>query len=461
MNADLMSVVYEKILIQFMFNKESIRDKVVPFLDSKVFFNHNHSQIIENILRFMNTHGRFPRVNELKLFIKESEVYETLTDIMNYDTSEYDEKFILTSIEEYYRSRLLLNVFMDSSEKISKGSGEVSDSPQEILNALSFTFESNIGTSLLDDSEKVFKELHNVDSVIPTMIKSLDKYIDGGVHEKTLNGILAGTGVGKSLVLCALSVNMLLQNKKVLYISLEMSEARIIERLLANLFDIDIGLLKNLSKAQFDKCYDMVKRRLKTNFHVVQYGEKSLSSNKITAILKEFKVKKSIEFDCIVLDYMALMTTNNKIRDLNSYSELKLISQELRAVAQNHSIPIWTAYQVNRTGLNKIDADIQDISESAGILHTLDLLVAVGSSDELRAAGKYKLSILKNRYGVPNLTMYVGVSYNRMRIFDLEEELKDQDIAKPKNMVDEASVQVLSTMKSNVQNKRDKFMGIE
>jgi archaellum biogenesis ATPase FlaH len=453
--------LYEKLLIQYMFNNERVREKLVPFLDSSVFFYQMNSQVIESILGFMKSHDHFPRINEMKLYIKSNELYDHLMEIMNTDSSEYDEEFILGELEEFYRKSLISKVIIESREKLNKDSNEMQDLPDELLNALSFTFDTNIGTSLIDDEDKFFEALHNKDNFIPTNIRTLDRLIDGGCHEKTLNGILAGTGVGKSLALCSLACNFLLQNKNVLYITLEMSEQKIQERILANLFDIEISSLKNLSRNQYKEYYKALKNRIKANLHIVEYPEKTISANRIDAIVKEFQTKKNVKFDVAMIDYLALMCTNTKMRDVNSYHELGLISQELRGCAKKHSFPIWSAFQTNRMGLNKVDAEIDTIADSAKILHTLDLLFALTSSDELREAGKYKASILKNRYGTPNFSFYVGVDYPKMRIFDLEDELSKQEIYKPKSVVDEAAVEVLKTMQSNVNEKRKRITGIE
>lgn len=589
--------LYEKLLIQYMFKDEDVRNVLVPHLSPEVFMNHLNAKCVKTVIDFLEAHSHFPRMNELKLFIKDSETYEHLLEIMNIDSSEYDRDFILGELEEFYRKSLFANVIMNSNENIRNSTDTLQNYPDKLREALAFTFNNAIGTSLLDDQDKIFDAMHDKDKVISTGIKYLDKLIEGGCHEKSLNLLMAAcvvedtkvnvkiskndlceykqiniseilnimlinckveisspdgyvpvksyinkglknvykltvngneligagkhlvetrtgwvfleslkngdevytesgffecvvenlneervvvdievdhknhryyangisnhnTNVGKSLIMCALSKNFLAQNKKVLYISLEMSEEKIVERLLANIFDVALNDLKTMSKQEFMRRYELIKKFLKSDFKVVQYGAKTVSSNKIRSILKDYEVKKNYKPDVLIVDYLGLMNTNNKSKDSNSYSEMKLISEELRAVAVEYGMPIWSAMQTNRNGFKNVELELTDIADSIGTAATADLIIGVTQNDELKEAGKFIWYILKNRYGLNDQKLFVGVDYPKMRIYGLESEEKE-DLVKPKNIIDDSSVQILKALEGNKKNKIDNLSGVE
>lgn len=451
-------IFYEKLLIQFMFRDEEVREKLIPYLDAEIFQNSLNGKVVKSIISFMDRHTHFPRINEMSLFVKENEIYTHLTEIMNIDSSEYDRDFILGELEEFYRKSMVNNILREAVENLGKDSNILQNYPDKMREALAFTFDTSIGLSLLDDQEKIFTALTSKDRIIPTGIKQLDKKIEGGCHEKTLNLFLAATNVGKSACLCGLSTNFLLDNKKVLYISLEMSEEKVLERILANIFDVDISQLKNLPKEIFDSLYEKVKKKLGSDFRVVQRPAKSVSANSIRTILKEYKIKKNFVPDVVCVDYLGLMIPNSKSKESNSYSEMKLISEELRSVAQEFGFPIWSAVQTNRNGFKNVDLELTDIADSIGTAATADLIIGIAQTDELKEAGKYMWFILKNRYGLNDLKIYVGIDYSKMRIYTIESE-DDKEIVEQKNIVDLAAVEVLKNAKNK--NTQKKLSGIE
>jgi archaellum biogenesis ATPase FlaH len=457
----LTKTLYENLLIQFLFKDEEVRDRLVPYLNPLVFSNTINSHIVGHILSFMEKHTHFPRMNELKLFIKSSEDYDRLIEIMNYDSSDFDKEFILKELEEFYRKSLLLNLQMDMKDNFHKPSEELQKYSDDIRTVLSFTFDNSIGLSLLDDRDSIFRAMHDKDTVFSSGISALDNLIDSGFHEKSLNLFLASSNMGKSLIKTSLACNFLKKNKKVLYISLEMSEQKIMERVLANVFDENINELKNMSKEKFNKKFELVKSVIKSDLKIIQLGAKTVSTNKIRSILKEYETKKRFKPDVLIVDYLGLMTTNNKSKDTNTYSELKLISEELRCLSIEYGFPIISSVQTTRNAYNSINVEITDISESIGIVNTADLLISISQNPELKEAGRYKWSILKNRYGLNSFNFYVGVNYPKMRIYDVDESQDLSQVITPKDIVDQASVEVLKNVKNNTQQARSKLTGIE
>lgn len=602
MDSELTKDLYEKLLINYMFTDEDVRAKLLPYLDPKVFMYQKNSQIVKNVQNFLEKYNEFPKVTELKIFIKSSETYEHLVDILNIDKTDFGKEFILEELEEFYRKSLYANLLVESQENISKDTNTLQDTPDKFREALAFTFDTNIGLSILDDAERKYKALHNKDKVISTGLRTIDELIEGGSHEKSLNLFMAAcvtkdtkvnikyidndsfehilitkisnvkellkdykvqvdspdgwvdvleyvekgkkelykltangksfrgsskhlvetefgwmfmedikentlvltidgmfpasiekldekedvvdivvghenhryytenisshnTNVGKSLCLCSLATNFLLNNKNVLYLSLEMSEEKISERIDANLMDININDLKLLDEKTYMKKSAMIRKHIKGNFHVIQYGAKSVNSNRIRSILKELKVKKNFTPDVLIVDYLGLMGTNNKSKDANSYTEMKVVSEELRAVCVELGISGWSAVQTNRSGMNNVDLDITNIADSVGTAATADLIIGITQTDELKAAGRYKFSIIKNRYGINGQYRLVGVNYPRMRVFDLDED--DDDNPKPApqinkgKIVDDMAVQALQSLRTTSTNKKKDVMGLE
>lgn len=461
MEEALTKTLYENLLIQFLFKDEEVRDRLVPYLNPLVFSNTINSHIVGHILSFMEKHTHFPRMNELKLFIKSSEDYDRLVEIMNYDSSEYDREFILKELEEFFRKSLLLNCQMDIKDNFGKPSEELQGFPDKMRDALSFTFNSQLGLSLMDDEDKVFESFNNNDKIFPTGIKTLDHLLNGGLAEKTLNLIMSPINIGKTLIMGSLSVNFLKQNKKVLYISLEMSEQKIMERILANILDENINGLKYMSKEKFKNKLSKVRHVLKSDFKVVQYGARTVSANRIRAILKEYEIKKKFKPDILVVDYLGIMIPNKSTNDSNTNSVLKNISEELRSVAVEYGFPIISAVQVGRQAFKSMDFGLDDVAQGISVQEASDLTIGVSSNADLKAAGKYKWSILKSRYGINEQNFFVGVTYDRMRIYDSDEAQDLSQVITPKNIVDAASVEVLKQTGSNVKQARSKLTGIE
>jgi len=454
----LTKVLYEKLLIQYMFKDEVVRDRLVPYLNPDVFMNHQNSKLVEAIVSFSSKHDHFPKINELKLFIKETETYENLLEIMDVDSSEYDRDFILSELEEFYRKSLVANVLIETQENLNKDTEKLQEYPDKLREAMSFCFDTGIGLSFMDDPIKMYDALHNKDVVTPTGLKSLDDLIEGGLHPKTLNVVMAQSGLGKTLTMCSIASDVLMKNKNVLYISLEMSEEKLSERILTNLFDLEKQHLQMLDREKFIKKHALIKKQLKSNLVIVQRGAKTVNANKIRQILKDLKVKKNFVPHLIVVDYLGLMTTNGKVKDGNSYSEQKVISEELRCVFVEEDIIGLTAVQTNRSGFNVSELDMTSIADSIGIVATADLLVGLTATDELKAEGKLIMSILKNRYGEVGRKIFVGVSYTKMRLYDINEDstpvIKD-------TLLDAAAEGVLNTLKTNKAVKKSKIVGIE
>jgi archaellum biogenesis ATPase FlaH len=419
---DITPLFFEKLLIHYLFKDVEIREKVIPYLDPKVFNDSDNIDLVKNVSNFVELHEKFPTVNDLKVFAKAPSTVKHLLDIMNIDTSEFDRTFILGELEEFYKKALILDVLVEMREGLDSATRKLASAPDKLREALSFTFDSKIGFSLLDDGKELYSAMHDVDRVISSGLKSLDKLIEGGFHEKSLSLILAQANLGKSLIMCSLAVAALLQNKNILYISLEMSEEKISERMLANLFDIPMDMLKMMVEDKFLDKLKQIQQTIRSRLMIVAYPPKSVSANRIRSILKDLEIKKRYKPDMVYIDYLGLMIPNSSKKNDNSYGEQKTISEEVRGVAVEFGFPIVSAIQTNRAGFGSADLDMTDIADSIGIAATADIIIGVTQTLEFRENNTFCFSILKNRYGINQTKCYLGVDYPKMRVYNIEDE---------------------------------------
>jgi hypothetical protein len=286
----------------------------------------------------------------------------------------------------------------------------------------------------------------------------IDIRVEHTNHRFYYNNVsVKNSNLGKSLIKCSLATNSLLQNKNVLYLSLEMSEEKISERVLANLFDINLSDLKMLDKNKFMIKLQEHQQKLESNFYVVAYPPKSINANRIRNILKELQLKKKFVPDIIFVDYLGLMSPNATNKNSNTYSEQKTISEELRAIAVEFGMPIVSAVQTNRNGFGNAELDLTDIADSVGTVATADIIFGVTQTQEMRDAGRYSFLLLKNRYGENKKKRYIGVDYPKMRIYDVVDDA-DEDKTIPKAPPEEL---VSSLMRKDRQNSKGKILNFE
>lgn len=449
MNEPMNPHEFEKILIQYMFKDADVRDKLLPFLTVDVFELDECIDIVKQVLKHQEKYQTFPSTSDMKIRLESK--WSSFSEILNIDTSEYDSQFILDQLEEFFRGRLAKDAILEAQRGLEEDDDALYAAPDKLREALSFTFNTNVGLNIVSDVDRMYSALHDKDKVVASGIKSVDRLIEGGFHEKSLTLLLGQANIGKSLILCSLATNSLLQNKNVLYISLEMSEEKISERILANMFDIDLPDLKMLSKDKFYEKLNSSVANIDNNFYVISYPPKSVNSNRIRNILKELLTKKKFVPDIIYVDYLGIMSPNNAKKNSNSYNELKDISEELRAVAVEYSLPVVSAIQTNRQGFGSSDLDMTDIADSIGTAATADIIFGIVQTIEMREAGRYSFQLLKNRYGENSKKCPLGVNYPRMRVFDIE-----IDETKPKHL--NAESDETENLVSNLL-KRDKKAG--
>jgi replicative DNA helicase len=463
MSETITHLYFEKILLKYLFNDLDVREKILPFLTIDIFDDFNVRENINTLLKFVEDRNSFPSVPEMKLELKDQKDYEVLMESLEIDISEYDRSYMLDKLEDFFKRKMILNELTDAVSKLKEENiNNLVDTPDKIRDKLSFSFDTEVGLNGFSDkgAKRFFDHLHKKETVISCGIPYVDKIIDGGFHEKSLNLFMAGTGGFKSGVMCSTAVNNLIDNKKVLYVTLEMSEEKIFERILANTLDVDIGNLKIMSENVFMNKMKNMASKFFDKLYIKEYPAKTFNSNRLRNLLKELKTKCNFIPDIIFVDYLGLMITNNIKNNSNSYEELKRVSEELRGVASEYGPPIVSAVQTNRGGITASVLDLTDMADSIGIAATADLIIGIIQNEEYAAAGKLMWMLLKNRYGINGMVVNVAVCKEKMRVYP-DDGYVDEAPKKTTTLVDDAAVEVISGLRNEKKKSFADFAGIE
>ena len=333
--------------------------------------------------------------------------------------------------EQWCKDRAIYIAVMDSIEVLDKKSqrstGEI---PELLKDALSVSFDSNIGHDQIEDAEKRYDFYTTEEEKLPFDLEYFNKITKGGLPNKTLNICLAGTGVGKSLFMCHMASSALMQNKNVLYITLEMSEERIAERIDANVLNIPMKELPDMSKKDYGKKIGRLKNKTKGKLIIKEYPTASAHVGHFRHVLQELSIKKDFQPDIIFVDYLNICSSQ-RIRPgsgANSYTLVKSIAEELRGLAVEHDLPIVSATQTTRSGYGSTDIGLEDTSESFGLPATADLMFALITSEELEELDQLVVKQLKNRYNDPTIfkRFVIGIDRSRMKLYDVEQEAQEE-----------------------------------
>ena len=427
------------ILGNLLINEEYTR-KVLPFLKNDYFTSNAEKTIHETIGDFVTKYNALPTKEALSIELQEVKINEEefketmeLLDDISKDTEEYaDLGWLLDSTEKFCQDKAIYNAVVESisildSQKSNQDKGVI---PEILSDALSVSFDPHVGHDYLDDSDDRFEFYHRVEEKIPFDLEYFNKITKGGLPQKSLNICLAGTGVGKSLFMCHVASACLSQNQNVLYITLEMAEEKIAERIDANMLDIAVDDLHALSKDMYDRKIENLRKTTKGKLIVKEYPTASANVNHFRALLNELNLKRSFVPDIIFVDYLNICTSS-RIRpgaNVNSYTYIKSIAEELRGLAVENKIPIVSATQTTRSGYSNTDVGLEDTSESFGLPATADLMFAIISTEQMEELGQIMVKQLKNRYNDPtvNRKFIVGIDRAKMRLFDVDQAAQDE-----------------------------------
>ena len=420
------------ILRNLLYNEEYLR-KVIPFIKPEYFENPNQKVVFEEIQSFVEQYNELPTKEVLSIEIEnrkdvnESSFKELVDIVSSLGDEPTDLDWVTDTTEKWCRDRAIYLALMES---ISIADGQDSKRgrdaiPSILSDALGVSFDNNVGHDYLQDYEQRYEIYHRKEEKISFDLEYFNKITKGGLPNKTLNIALAGTGVGKSLFMCHVASSVLLQGKNVLYITLEMAEERIAERIDANLLNVNIQEIADLPKVMFDNKVNKLASKTQGTLIIKEYPTATAHAGHFKALLNELALKKSFRPDIIFIDYLNICASSrySKLGNVNSYTHIKAIAEELRGLAVEFSVPIVSATQTTRSGYGSSDVELTDTSESFGLPATADLMFALISTEELEELGQIMVKQLKNRYNDPtiNKRFIVGIDRAKMRLYDCEQ----------------------------------------
>ena len=435
----MMDRVETTILRNLIHDEEYLR-KVIPFIEPDYFDSHQDRVIFEEIAQFIVKYNKPVSQEILKIEVEnrsdinDDEFKEIVGVLTSLDIQVINSEWLVDTTEKWCRDRAIYLALM-SSIKIADGQDEKKNRdaiPTILSDALAVSFDNHIGHDYLEDYEQRYDSYHRKEEKIPFDLEYFNKITKGGLPNKTLNIALAGTGVGKSLFMCHMASSVLLQGKNVLYITMEMAEERIAERIDANLLNVNIQEITDLPKVMFDNKVTNLTKKTQGTLIIKEYPTASAHSGHFKTLLNELALKKSFKPDIIFIDYLNICASSRYKANgnINSYSYIKGIAEELRGLAVEANVPIVSATQTTRSGFGSSDPDLTDTSESFGLPATADLMFALISTEELEGLNQIMVKQLKNRYNDPTLfkRFVVGIDRAKMRLYDVEQKAQE-DIA--------------------------------
>jgi replicative DNA helicase len=427
----------EQLILNHLLNDEDYARRTLPYLKPEYFSDRVERIVYEQLDTFINKFNALPSREALTIEIGNlsnindkdfTQLSEYVTNLVK--TGDDDRQWLVDTTEKFCQEKALYNAIMESISIIDgDGKKDKGAIPEILSDALSVSFDPNVGHDLIDNAEQRYDFYHRVEERIPFDIAKLNDITKGGVPKKSLNIILAGTGVGKSLAMCHMATANLLDGKNVLYITMEMAEEKIAERIDANILNVTLDDLKQLPRQSYEKKMERVKGKTSGKLIVKEYPTAAAGVGHFRHLLNELKLKKSFKPDIIYIDYLNICASSRMKMgaSINSYTYIKAIAEELRGLAVEQQVPIWSATQTTRSGYGNSDVGLEDTSESFGLPATADFMMAIIASEELEQLNQVMVKQLKNRYGDPNTNkrFVVGIDRAKMRLYDVEESAQD------------------------------------
>ena len=420
----------EDTILRNLFCNEQYYRKVVPHLNEEYFQDPVEKIIFEEILQFSGKYNKMPTKEVLRIDLGNrtdlnEETYKQASVKLDSLTDELiDYEWLVDSTEKWCQDRAIYNALLKSVQIADGNHDKLSKDaiPSILQDALGVSFDEHIGHDYIESSDSRYEFYHREEEKMPFDLEKFNYITKGGLPNKTLNIALAGTGVGKSLFMCHMASACLLQSKNVLYITMEMSEEKIAERLDANCLNISIKDITDLPKVMFDSKISDLTKKTQGKVIIKEYPTASAHAGHFKALLNDLKLKKAFKPDIIFIDYLNICASSRyKGHIVNSYTYVKAIAEELRGLAVEFDLPIVSATQTTRAGFGASEPELTDTSESFGLPATADLMFALISSEELEAEGRLKVKQLKNRYNDPtsNRSFVVGIDRAKMKLFDV------------------------------------------
>ena len=436
-------LIEQTILTNLIHNEEYVR-KVLPYIKKEYFQDYIDRSIFESIEQHFTKYNACPSIDALRLDAGNNgnyteDQYKAVGELLSslQPTRETFE-WLLDQTETFCKDKAIYNAIMESISvidgKSSKSRGAL---PGILTDALAVSFDPHVGHDFIEDAEDRWEFYHQKEIKLPFDIDLLNDVTKGGLSKKTLNVVLAGTGVGKSMFMCHCAAGNLRDNKNVLYVTLEMAEEKIAERIDANLMGLTIDEVHELSKEVYEKKITRLKNNYLGKIVIKEYPTTGANVNHLRYLLNELKIKKSFVPDIIYVDYLNIMMSSRMKygAGVNSYTYIKAIAEELRGLAVEFNVPVVSATQTTRSGYTSTDLGLEDTSESFGLPATADFMFAIISTEELQDLNQILVKQLKNRYSDPsfNRRFIVGVDRAKMTLYNVEQSAQD-------DVLDEAAV---------------------
>ena len=428
----------EEIVISNLITNPDYMRKVLPFVKEEYFDDLSQKVVFKEVSTFIETYDNLPEPNAIALEVEkrkdltEDAVNKVLEILSGLDKTEYNEDWLLDTTEKWCKERAIYNALMESVQ-IADGQDKARNQdaiPTIMSEALSVCFDDHVGHDYIEDSESRYDFYHRKEEKIPFDLEFFNKITKGGLPNKTLNIALAGTGVGKSLFMCHMASAVLLQGRNVLYITLEMAEEKIAERIDANLLDVPIQQLSDplFSKGKYQSKIEKLQDKTQGRLVIKEYPTASAHVNHFKSLLNELSLKRGFHPEIIFVDYLNICASSRyKNNIVNSYTYVKAIAEELRGLAGEFNVPIVSATQTTRSGYGSSDVELTDTSESFGLPATADLMFALIATEDLEAMNQIMVKQLKNRYNDPtvNKRFVLGIDRAKMRLYDCEQSAQD------------------------------------
>ena len=430
-----------RVILRSLLNNESYLRKVIPFLKPN-YFEGSLKVIFKQIGAFVDKHNTLPTLEAFRIDLEQDEKLsdDMFTEISAmlpeiFSPADVDEDFLLEKTEKWCQERAIHIGLMKSIDILDGKDENLTKNaiPDILTEALGVAFDSYVGHDYIDNAEERYEFYTRDEEKLSFDLYNFNKITKGGLPDKTLNIALAGTGVGKSLFMCHVAASSMLQGKNVLYITMEMAEERIAERIDANLLDIPIDQLDKLPKTMFTEKVNAIAKKTVGKLIVKEYPTGAAHVGHFRALLKELKLKRSFEPDIVFIDYLNICSSSRMKAmggAINSYTYVKAIAEELRGLAVEFAVPLVSATQTTRSGFDSSDVSLTDTSESFGLPATADLMFALISNDELDGMGQIMVKQLKNRYNDASLhrKFVVGIDRAKMRLYDVEQSSQEDII---------------------------------
>jgi len=439
-----MKIDLEQTILRNILTNEPYMRKVLPFIQ-KDYFEGVYRSLFNEIVKFVTKYNKLPTQEAFKVEVDGSDsfteqTYEHALDILPtiFEKKDENQQWLLDTTEKWCQDRAVYLAIMESITILDGKHTKLTKTalPDILQDALAVSFDTNIGHDYLENIDERFEFYHEQEERIPFDLDYFNRITKGGLPNKTLNIALAGTGVGKSLFMCHVAASALSQGRNVLYITMEMAEERIAERIDANLMNVAIDQLENMSKSMFSDKVRKIAESTQGKLIIKEYPTGQAHSGHFRALLNELKLKRKFVPEIIFIDYLNICASSRMKGmggSINSYTYIKSIAEELRGLAVEFDVPIVSATQTTRSGYGNSDPGLEDTSESFGLPATADLMFALVSNEEMESLGQIMVKQLKNRYNDPNRDkrFVVGIDRSKMRLFDVdqaEQTLVEDDI---------------------------------